>query len=95
MKRMIELNKPVELLEEVEMMTEEDAIEGMEERSLEDIINEVAEEENLSADEVRQMIEEFRKTEFKVEKKKRSKPKKVKNKNALKQAKKSKKQNRK
>lgn len=88
------MNK-VELLEEVEMMTEDDVIEGMEERSLEEIINEVAEEENLTPEEVAQMIEDFRNTKIQVAKKKRyTKPKKVKNKNKIKQAKQSKKRNR-
>lgn len=88
-------NNTPSLLEEVDMMTEEDVIKGMDERSVEDIINEVAEEENLTPEEVRQMVLNYQKTKFQVEKKKRSKPKKVKNKNAIKQAKKSKKQNRK
>lgn len=88
------MGSEVELLEELKMMKDEDVIEGMEERSLEDIIKEVAEEENLTEEEVRQMIEKFQKTKFSVAKS-ATKPKKVKNKNAIKQAKKSKKKNRK
>lgn len=86
-----------ELLSDVSKMTEDDVIEGVPAKSIEDIINEVAEEENLSPEEVRKMVAKFQK-ELKLENKRKksaTKPKRVKNKNKIQQAKKSKKQNRK
>lgn len=90
-------NSKVELLEEVEMMKEEDVIEGMEERSIEEIIQEVADEEGLSVEEVREMVKEFQNKKFQVAKKKRMTKKKrdkSKEKAKKKQAKKSSKKNR-
>lgn len=82
--------------EEIEMMTEEDVIEGMEEKSIEEVIREVAEEEGLTEEEVKEMVERFQRMSFGVKKKQRNKPKRnhAKVKANKKQAKKSKRRNR-
>ena len=82
---------------EEKAMTENYVIEGMQERSLDEIIEEVANEENLTPEEVREMVMQFQK-DIRIKNKRNknaTKPVRVKNKNKIKQAKKSKKQNRK
>lgn len=83
------------LLEDLKDMKTEDVIEGMgEEKSLDQIIKEVAEEEGLTEEEVIEMVKKLGDFKFRVAPK-ATKKKKVKNKNKEKMAKKSKKKNRK
>lgn len=77
-------------------LTEEDVIDGMEEKSMEEIIREVAEEEGMSEEEVAEAIEKLSQFNVSLEKKKRNKPKrdKSKEKQKKKQVKQSRKRNR-
>ena len=80
-----------------EGLTNEDIIEGMEEKSIEEIIREVAEEEGMSEKEVEEAIHKLSKFNFNVKEKKRlTKPKrdKAKEKAKKKIANKSRKRNR-
>lgn len=77
--------------------TKDDVIEGVEEKSIEEIIREVAEEEGMTVEEVAEAVERLSKINFGVKSKKRhTKPKvdKAKQKTKKKIAKKSRKKNR-
>ena len=77
--------------------TDEDVIKEVPEKSIEEIIREVAEEEGMTKEEVAQAIEKLSNMNFSLEAKKRhtkAKRDKVKEKKKKKQAKKSKKRNR-
>lgn len=79
------------------IIDKEEVIEGVEEKPLEEIIREVAEEEGLSEEEVAQAVEKLMNMNIGVKNKKRhtkAKRDSVKVKKAKKQAKKSKKRNR-
>lgn len=79
------------------IIDKEEVIEGVEEKPLEEIIREVAEEEGLSEEEVAQAVEKLMNMNIGVKNKKRhtkAKRNNVKVKKAKKQAKKSKKRNR-
>lgn len=77
--------------------TEEDVIEGMPNKPIEEIIREVAEEEGLSIEEVEEAVEKLANLQISLEAKKRhtkAKRDRVKEKKKKKQAKKAKKRNR-
>jgi hypothetical protein len=92
------ITKHIESLENIKnLFTEEDVIEGVPEKSVEEIIREVAVEEGMTEEEVAKAVEAMANMSFNVAKKKRhtkAKLDKAKSKVKKKQAKKSKKRNR-
>lgn len=83
--------------QQLEAFTEEDIIDGVPEKSIEEIIREVAEEEGMTEEEVAEAVEKLSNLNFSLAKKKRhtkTKVDKVKSKKKKKQAKKSRKKNR-
>jgi hypothetical protein len=92
------ITKNVKPLEDMKkLFSDEDVIDGLPEKSIEEIIREVAEEEGMTEEEVAEAIEELSNFQVGLEKKKRftkAKVNKAKAKAKKKQAKKSKKRNR-